>query len=178
VIGDGSIQTQTAKPAVGQIEVDFVTEAPFRSDTEAIADQEHPDHQLRIDRGPPDVAVERRQLPPQVLKVDEPIDRPQEMVGWDVPFKRELIEQRSLLDLPMPHHDLQSCQLDRLNHRYPCVATADFFNEIGQLETSGLIYRSLSLGVRLIARFTSPWHFSLIFHLMHMVMMPIQELFT
>jgi len=30
----------------------------------------------------------------------------------------------------MPHHDLQSCQLDRLNHRYPCVATADFFNGI------------------------------------------------
>ncbi|MGJ5132962.1 hypothetical protein, partial [Bradyrhizobium oligotrophicum] len=65
-------------------------------------------------------------------KVDEPIDRPHEVVGWDVPFQRELIEQRSLFDLPMPHHDLQSCPLDRLNHRYLCVATADFFNEIGQ----------------------------------------------
>jgi hypothetical protein len=154
VIGDGSIQTQTAKPAVGQIEVDFVTEAPFRSDTEAIADQKHPDHQLRIDRGPPDVAVERRQLPPQVLKVDEPIDRPQEMVGWDVPFKRELIEQRSLLDLPMPHHDLQSCQLDRLNHRYPCVATADFFNEIGQKPTYRGEPRDRKLSLFLIRNFS------------------------
>jgi hypothetical protein len=27
-----------------------------------------------------------------------------------------LLEQRSLFDSPMPHHDLQSCQLDRLNH--------------------------------------------------------------
>lgn len=34
-------------------------------------------------------------------------------------LERELIEQRSLLDLLMPHHDLQSCQLDRLNHYYP-----------------------------------------------------------
>jgi hypothetical protein len=33
-------------------------------------------------------------------------------------FERELIEQCSLFDLPMPHHDLQSCQLDRLNHWY------------------------------------------------------------
>jgi hypothetical protein len=33
-----------------------------------------------------------------------------------MPFERELIEQRSLFDLPMSHHDLQSCQLDRLNH--------------------------------------------------------------
>src|SRR5215467_12604212 len=31
----------------------------------------------------------------------------------------------------MPHHDLQSCQLDRLNHRYLCAATAAFFNTIG-----------------------------------------------
>ncbi len=31
-----------------------------------------------------------------------------------MPFERELVEQRSLFDLPMPHHDLQSCQLDRL----------------------------------------------------------------
>jgi hypothetical protein len=68
VIGDSSIQTQPAKPAVCQIEVDFITEAPFRSYAEAIADQEHPDHQVRIGRGPPDIAVELRQLPPQVLE--------------------------------------------------------------------------------------------------------------
>jgi hypothetical protein len=29
------------------------------------------------------------------------------MVGGDMLFKRELIEQRSLFDLPMSHHDLQ-----------------------------------------------------------------------
>jgi hypothetical protein len=33
------------------------------------------------------------------------------VVGWDMPFERELIEQSDLFDLPMPHHDLQSCQL-------------------------------------------------------------------
>jgi len=32
--------------------------------------------------------------------------------------ERELIEQRSLFDLPMPHHNLQSCKLSRLNHWY------------------------------------------------------------
>jgi hypothetical protein len=70
VIGDNSIQTQPAKPAVCQIEVDFIIEAPFRSYPEAIADQKHPDHQLRIDRGPLDIAVERCQLPSQVLEID------------------------------------------------------------------------------------------------------------
>jgi hypothetical protein len=31
------------------------------------------------------------------------------MIRWNVPLKRKLIEQRSLFDLPMSHHDLQSC---------------------------------------------------------------------
>lgn len=36
-------------------------------------------------------------------------------------------------------HDLQSCQLDRLNHCYPRVATAAFFNKIGpRADTSAL----------------------------------------
>ena len=34
------------------------------------------------------------------------------MVGGNMLFKQELIEQRSLFDLPMSHHDLQPCQLD------------------------------------------------------------------
>ncbi|MDA9499458.1 hypothetical protein XI05_18720 [Bradyrhizobium sp. CCBAU 11357] len=59
--------------------------------------------------------VERRKLLPDLFKVDKSIDRPEQVVGRDMPFERELIEQRSLFDLPMSHHDLQSCQLDRLS---------------------------------------------------------------
>ena len=51
------------------------------------------------------------------------------------PFKRELIEQSSLFDLPMSHHDLQSCLSQRLNQRISFRATADFFNRIGQKRT-------------------------------------------
>lgn len=42
-----------------------------------------------------------------------------------MPIWRELVEQRSLIDLPMSRH---SCELDRLNR---CVATAALFNKIG-----------------------------------------------
>src|ERR1700722_8618451 len=54
------------------------------------------------------------------------------MTGRNVPLKRELIEQSSLFDLLMSHHDLQSCFPQGLNQRTSCVATADFFNTIGQ----------------------------------------------
>src|SRR5215467_15294317 len=58
------------------------------------------------------------------------------MVTWNVPFERELIKQSSLFDLPMPHHDSQSCLSQRLNQGTSCVATEDFFNKICQKETS------------------------------------------
>ena len=47
------------------------------------------------------------------------------------PLAKTRIEQRSLLDLPMPHHDSQSCFSQRLNQRISTSATADFFNKIG-----------------------------------------------
>src|SRR5215471_4484596 len=116
VIRHRAIQAQPAEPPVGQIEVNLLTQPPLRSDAEAISDQEHSNHELGIDGRSTDATVERRQVPPDLLKIAKPVDRPEPVVGGNMPFERELIEQRSLFDLPMPHHDLQSCQLDRLNH--------------------------------------------------------------
>src|SRR5262249_53107700 len=114
VIRHRTVQTEPAEPPVGQIEVDLIAQAPLRSDAAAVTDQEHPDHELRIDRRPTDATVERRQAQPDLFEVDKPVDRPKQVVGGNMLLERELIEQRSLFDLPMPHHDLQSCQLSRL----------------------------------------------------------------
>jgi hypothetical protein len=56
------------------------------------------------------------------------------MIGQHMPFERELVEQSSLLDLPMPHHD--SALSRGLNQRLSPRATADFFNEIDPKRTS------------------------------------------
>src|ERR1700751_3610988 len=56
------------------------------------------------------------------------------MIGRNVPLKRKLIEQSSLLNLLMPHHD--SVPSRRLNQRISPSATADFFNKIGHFQTS------------------------------------------
>src|SRR6266513_524951 len=115
MIGYLAIKTEAAKPDVSKSEMNLLAEAPLRPDAEAIADNQYSDHQLGINRRPAHAAVKRRQLPPQTTKLNEPIDRPQPVIGRNVPFERELIEQRSLFDLPMSHHDLQSCLLQRLN---------------------------------------------------------------
>jgi len=92
VIWHRPIQTEPAEPPVCQVEVNLVAQPPLRSDTEAVTDQEHPDHQFRIDRGPTNATVERRQVPPDLLKVNKPIDRSQQVVGGNMLLERELIE--------------------------------------------------------------------------------------
>src|SRR5437762_13312105 len=143
-----AIEPDPTEPSVSQIEVHFFTEPPLRADAEAIADNQYADHQLGIDRRPAHAAVKRRQLPSQVAKFDEPINRPQQMIRWNMPIERELIEQRSLFNLPVSHHDLQSCLAQRLNQRTSCVATEEFFNRIDPKRTSVSPSISLLSGTR------------------------------
>ena len=46
------------------------------------------------------------QAPPNLIKVDKPVDQPQQVVGEDMLLERVLIEQRNLFDLPLLSRDL------------------------------------------------------------------------
>ena len=84
----------------------FLAEPALRADAEAVADDQHPDHQFRIDRGTPDLAVEGPQVRADAGQVDEPVDRAQQVIGRHVPFEAELVEQRLLHHRPLAHHRL------------------------------------------------------------------------
>ena len=58
------LETEPAKPAVSKMKLDFLAQLPFRADAIAIAYDQHPDQQLRIDRRPAHLAVERCKLLP------------------------------------------------------------------------------------------------------------------
>src|SRR6266478_5094279 len=53
---------ETAEPAIAEMKFDLLAQPPLEADAIAVADDEHSDHQLRVDRGSADVAVERRKL--------------------------------------------------------------------------------------------------------------------
>jgi hypothetical protein len=74
MIGYVAIEPQPTEPSVCKIKVNFIAQAPFRTDPEAVANNQHPDHQFGIDRGPADGAVEWSQFPPQFSKLHEPVD--------------------------------------------------------------------------------------------------------
>ena len=92
----------------------ILAEAALRADAEAVADNQHPDHQLRIDRRAPHGAVERRQLPPHPRQIHKAVDRPQEMIARHMGIEREVVKQRTLFDLSVPS-STQSPPLVRLN---------------------------------------------------------------
>ena len=60
MLGHSVFQAQSTKPAIGQIQVHFFAQSPFGSNAEAVADEQHPNRQLRVDRRPTCVAVLRR----------------------------------------------------------------------------------------------------------------------
>src|SRR5215211_4332012 len=50
VIGHPTVQPEPTEPAVGEVEVHFFAKPPLGADAEAVTDDQHPDHQLRVDR--------------------------------------------------------------------------------------------------------------------------------
>ena len=104
MIGDVAVEPQATEPAIGQIEMDLLAQPTLRTNAEAVADDEHSDHQLGIDRGPPDVTTIGPQVRSNVGQVEEPVDLAQQMIVRDMPLKAEAVEQRLLHHPPLAHH--------------------------------------------------------------------------
>src|SRR6185369_11524066 len=81
------------------------SELAFRADAVAVANDEHPDHQLGINRRPADVAVMGLEFLVQVAESHrhEHIHSPQQVVLGDAIFEPELVEQTPLIT-PLPTH--------------------------------------------------------------------------
>src|SRR5260221_12873935 len=113
----------------------------------ASADYEHSDHQLRVDRGSADVAVERRQLLAKVSQHPRHdwVDAAQEMIRGNVFFEVEKIEQLALINRLTTHHDLRPSlkSFRRRNHDSPIFTRT--FNSIGQTENSRQGYGTAGL---------------------------------
>ena len=61
VIRHLAVEAKPAEPAIGKVEMNLLAQPPLRPDAHAVAHDQHPHHQLRINRRPADGAVERLQ---------------------------------------------------------------------------------------------------------------------
>src|SRR5215216_1943903 len=146
MIGHLAVEAQTTKPAVRQVEVHLLAQPPLRADAKAVADDQHPDQQLRVDRRPPHLAVERSQFLPQPVEFDEPVDRAQQVPFRHMPFERELVKKGVLPDAAFPHH-WPSPRSPRtgLNQPSRAPATPDFFNRIDPYLISDIYINALAV---------------------------------
>ena len=104
MIGHRAVEPEAAEPAVSEVEMHFLAQPPLRADAERVADNQHADHQLGVDRWPPRLAVVRPQMLANARQVDEPVDRAQQMIRRDVILEAEAVKQRLLHHRPLAHH--------------------------------------------------------------------------
>jgi hypothetical protein len=104
VIRNRISQVEATKSAVSQIQMNLIAEPPLRPDAKTITDQQHPDHQLRINRRTPLVAVVWRQESANLGQIQKVVDLAQKVIAWNMIFNRKRVEKRPLRYLPRSHH--------------------------------------------------------------------------
>src|SRR2546430_8598368 len=112
------VEIELAEPAIGKVQCTLRAQPPFMTNAIAVTNQEHPDHQLGIDRGSADVAVKRLQLFVQIAqnRCREHIDPSQQVVGRDHLVEAKLVKELPLISVLPPHHRRLSCRLLSRNH--------------------------------------------------------------
>ena len=108
----------------------LLAQPALRADAEAVADDQHPDHQFRIDRGAADLAVEGPKVSSDSGQIHEPVDRAKQVIGRDMPLDTELVEQRLLHHRPLAHHRRILLRSKRTESGLQSASNADFFNTI------------------------------------------------
>lgn len=136
VIRHIAIQTQATKPAIGDVEIHFLAQPALGADAHAVSNDQHPDHQLRINRGAACLAVIGPQVLPDIRQIHEPVDRAQEMIRRYMSLRAEALEQRLLHHRSLAHRrPISACQ-QRVNQAITATSRS-FFNKIGPLVISG-----------------------------------------
>src|SRR3546814_16927356 len=105
----------------------------FRS-PHAIAYDQHPDHQLRINRWPTRLAIIGPHMLAQVTQIHEPIDRPEQVIRWDMaPQSRRCKTAPPALPSARPSSEKNLLVAEILNQDCDFISRGEFFNNIRRI---------------------------------------------
>jgi predicted nucleotidyltransferase component of viral defense system len=104
VIRNLVLKAQATEPSVSQVDPNVPTQRPLRSNGKDVADDEHPDHQHRIDRWATETRVVRRQLAVYPRQIEDGRDRAHHMIFRNHLLEVEAIEKLLLVPIEPPHH--------------------------------------------------------------------------
>src|SRR5204863_2312937 len=136
MIWDSVLNAELAEPAIREVHLNFATDQPLRADRKDISDDQHPDHQFRVDRRPAHGRIMSCKFAAEPGKIESSIDLPHQMIFGDCVIELKLVEKLRLFALQPTHHGLPPPRFvsARWNHGSPQAST-DFCNKIGTFET-------------------------------------------
>src|ERR1700743_1392134 len=136
MVRDGVFDAEFAEPAIGEVHLYLTTDQPFRADRKDIPHDQHPDHQLRINRRAAHARIMRCKFTAKPGKIESGIDLPHQMIFWNRLVEMKLVEQLTLVTLQTAHHGSTSPRFasTQRNHASWPVST-DFCNKICQNRT-------------------------------------------
>src|SRR5262249_18694950 len=135
MVGDLILDAQAAEPPVRQVDLNLTTEQPLRANAKNVADDEHPDHQQRVNRRAAERRVVRRKLtadPGQIKHTSDPAHLV--IVRYHL-VEPELVEELFLLVLQPPHHRQPPNRIGATESPF-AETINDFCNKIGTSATS------------------------------------------
>ena len=92
MVRDLVLDVQAAEPPIRKVHLHLGAEPALRAEREHVADNQHPDHQLRIDRGPAGVGVIRLQLLVHPAEVENAVDPAHQMISRNHIVEMKLVE--------------------------------------------------------------------------------------
>src|ERR1700759_2262008 len=98
MIGD-ILDAELAKPSIGQVDLDLSAEPSLRAKRKYIADDQHPDHEPRINRRAASVRVEWRQLVVHPAQVEQAVDLPYQVIPRHDPVQIKGVKELTLTAL-------------------------------------------------------------------------------
>src|SRR5438045_2330916 len=136
MIWDSVLNAELAEPAIREVHLNFATDQPLRADRKDISDDQHPDHQFRVDRRPTHGRIMSCKFAAEPGKIESSIDLPHQMIFGDCVIELKLVEKLRLFALQPTHHGLPPPRFvsARWNHGSPQAST-DFCNKIGTFRT-------------------------------------------
>src|SRR3989454_10410225 len=110
----------------------LLAQPPLGADAKAVAHDQHPDHQLRIDRRTTRVTVERCEVPAQFAQIEKLIYASKQMISGYLRLKIEGVEEPILTASLLTHHlDVSPSLFLRLGHRPSSTVQPSFSTQSG-----------------------------------------------
>src|SRR5262245_32862569 len=139
VIWDVVLNVQASEPAIGEVHLHLTAQQPLRADGKNIVNDEHSDHEFRINRRAAERRVVRRQLRAHPGQLQHSRDLADAVIVRNDVIKAERVKKLALVSVEPTHHRSppQRIVSRRRNHCSHTPAN-DFCNKIGQNRTRAM----------------------------------------